>query len=81
VFREKVEKVCAVTAYRFPLLFSYIPFRIICSYLSIQGKITQNAWEGGGVYGGDMEITAIFCIHNVPVGICLYLKASSPNLR
>jgi hypothetical protein len=38
VFREKVEKVCAVTSKRFPLLFQYITFRIICSYIWVQGR-------------------------------------------
>jgi hypothetical protein len=69
VFMERVEKVCAVTAYCFPLLFQYIPFRIIRSYISIQEKITKNAWEEDGVYGGNMEITAINFIYNVPVSI------------
>jgi hypothetical protein len=74
VFREKVEKMCAVTAYLRPLLFSYIPFRIICGYLSIQGKITQNAWEEVGVYGGNTEVATIICIYNVSVSICFVLE-------
>jgi hypothetical protein len=48
--------VCGVTGKVFALLFHYIPFRIICSYTLMQGKITKHAWEENGVYGGDIEI-------------------------
>jgi hypothetical protein len=32
-------------------------------------KITKNAWEEDGVYGGNMEVTAIICIYNVTLCI------------
>jgi hypothetical protein len=70
---------CGRTRKVFTLLFHYIPFRIVCSYMLIQEKITNHTGEGNGVYGGNMDAAAIIRVCNVPLSLCFVFGSQFPE--
>jgi hypothetical protein len=65
--------VFARTGKDFTLMFHYIPFRIVCSYMLIQRKITNltnHTREENVVYGRNADVAAIIGICNVPLSLC-----------
>jgi hypothetical protein len=50
-------------------LSPYIPFRITCSYIAIQGKTTKCTCVEIGQYGGNMNVTSVIQIYNTSVSI------------